>query len=70
MKDCPVNGNGKGSTSEVHLGSSEPAIGYLSLQEFEAVEQIFFTWASHMGALDEIEARGHGLYAYYLEYLR
>eukprot|EP00959_Pyramimonas_sp_CCMP1952_P259265 5420247-Pyramimonas_sp.AAC.1 len=66
VKDCPVKGNGNGRSSEVHVGSSEPAIEYLSLQDFEAVEQIFFTWVSNMDTLDEIEAYGHGLYAYYL----
>eukprot|EP00959_Pyramimonas_sp_CCMP1952_P225192 4708986-Pyramimonas_sp.AAC.1 len=34
------------------------------------MEQLFFTWVSSMDTLDEIEACGRGLYAYYLEYLR
>eukprot|EP00959_Pyramimonas_sp_CCMP1952_P013303 280686-Pyramimonas_sp.AAC.1 len=68
--DCPARGNGKGRSAEVQLGSSDPSIEYLSLHDFEAVEQIFFTWASSMDNLDDLEACGHGLYAYYLEYLR
>eukprot|EP00959_Pyramimonas_sp_CCMP1952_P113129 2364619-Pyramimonas_sp.AAC.1 len=60
----------KGRSTAVHLGSSEPSIEYLSLQDVEAVEHIFFTWASSMDNLDELEACGHGLYAHYLEYLR
>eukprot|EP00959_Pyramimonas_sp_CCMP1952_P237614 4965503-Pyramimonas_sp.AAC.1 len=70
VKDCPAKGNGKGRSTEVHSGSSEPSIEHLSLQDFEAVEQIFFIWASSMDNLDELEACVHGLCACYLEYLR
>ena len=69
VKDCPVKGNGKGRSTEVHLGSSESAVEYLSLQQFEAMEQLFFTWINNVDELSEIEAYGSGLYAYYLEYL-
>eukprot|EP00959_Pyramimonas_sp_CCMP1952_P269345 5630778-Pyramimonas_sp.AAC.1 len=70
VKGCPAKGNRKGRSTEVHLGSSEPSVEYLSLQDFEAVEHIFFTRASSMDNLDELEACGRRLYAYYLEYLR
>eukprot|EP00959_Pyramimonas_sp_CCMP1952_P231710 4842895-Pyramimonas_sp.AAC.1 len=39
VQDCPAKGNGKGTSTEVHFGSSEPSIEDLSLQDFKAVEQ-------------------------------
>eukprot|EP00959_Pyramimonas_sp_CCMP1952_P294265 6155181-Pyramimonas_sp.AAC.1 len=55
VEDCPAKGNGNGSSTEVHFGSSERFNEYLSLQDFEALEHAFYTWVSCMDNVDELE---------------
>ena len=69
VRECPAKGKGRGEDTAAHFGSTSAAndVEYVSLEEFQAMEAIFFF--NTMETVDELEAYAGGLYGAYLQYL-